>query len=412
MGQISITKIEVRKQIVKLYYEVSEDLRPYFRGGDCYELEYDVDVDQVPESLLVLPLVCNVLPVIWLTDSTLIINSIDRCFFESLDQVKAGYIQMYPMLEFKGRIQVGQIVENQTSGNKSIALFSGGVDAYSTLISHLDESPILFTIWGSDVKRTDIEGWNNIWKLTDVACQEYGLDKAFVKSNFRELVDEDRLTEIVKGSGEGWWHGFQHGIAIVSHTIPLAYVFGAKNVYMASTYCYKNKNYTCASDPTIEGMMRFATSSVIHDRYDLNRQDKLELLCKFHNETGKKIPLHVCWITTNGENCCSCEKCYRTMMGILAEGANPQIYGFSYGNGKIAQIGLDIKYTIKISQPNIFFWKDIQNRFKENVPYMSAPKELRWIYNFNFDKVNEKPSGLRMQIHLVADKFLKCLGIR
>ena len=30
-----------------------------------------------------------------------------------------------------------------------------------------------------------------------------------------------------------------------------------------------------------------------------------------------------------GDNCCMCEKCYRTMAGLWAEGENPENYGFS-----------------------------------------------------------------------------------
>ena len=46
---------------------------------------------------------------------------------------------MYPQLSFGGNLVVDHIVENKNSANKSAAMFSGGVDAFNTLISHIVE---------------------------------------------------------------------------------------------------------------------------------------------------------------------------------------------------------------------------------------------------------------------------------
>lgn len=48
--------------------------------------------------------------------------------------------------------------------DKVATFFSGGVDAFSTLISHIDETPELFTLWGNDILYDNQSGWKNVEK--------------------------------------------------------------------------------------------------------------------------------------------------------------------------------------------------------------------------------------------------------
>ena len=77
----------------------------------------------------------------------------------SRNDFKQGYIDMYPKVDFKGTLIASNIIDNSYIPSKRTAsFFSGGVDAFSTLISHVDEKPVLVTLWGSDIKLTDIKG--------------------------------------------------------------------------------------------------------------------------------------------------------------------------------------------------------------------------------------------------------------
>jgi len=53
---------------------------------------------------------------------------------------------MYPEFSFKGKINVKNIIKNTYSNDNSLVLFSGGVDAFQTLLSHIDEKPYLLTL--------------------------------------------------------------------------------------------------------------------------------------------------------------------------------------------------------------------------------------------------------------------------
>ncbi len=77
-------------------------------------------------------------------------------------------------------------------------------------------------------------------------------------------------------SGDGWWHGFQHGIQVIGHAAPITCLMGKSTVYFASSFTSKEKGIiTCASDPTIDNHLRFCQVKVVHDGYEFDRQDKV-----------------------------------------------------------------------------------------------------------------------------------------
>lgn len=100
-------------------------------------------------------------------------------------------------------------------------------------------------------------------------------------------------------------------------------------VYIASTNCPEDGHVSCASHPTIDNKISFFGCSVIHDGFNANRQDKSESFVEFCNKSGKPLKLHVCYETQDGNNCSNCEKCLRTIFGIIAEKDDANKYGFS-----------------------------------------------------------------------------------
>lgn len=43
-------------------------------------LEYNYDVSDIPLSILAIPFVANVVPLVWITNSTIVINELDKSF--------------------------------------------------------------------------------------------------------------------------------------------------------------------------------------------------------------------------------------------------------------------------------------------------------------------------------------------
>lgn len=387
MNNVTLNKVIVNKNRVDYEYIADGLIKEYLKLDNKFFVEYNIDISDIPESILVIPFLCNMLPISWVCDAEIKVNEIDKVFYESIKDFKQGYINMYPKVAFKGSLIVNKIVDNSyiTSENTA-AFFSGGVDAFSTLISHVDEKPTLVTLWGSDVKLSDVEGWNIVKKHAIETAKEFYTNNVFIKTSFRLFLEEGKLGDLVyKKAGDYWWHGFQHGIGLIGHIAPYAYKNKLSKVYIASSFTEKEKGkVTCASDPTIDNFVRIASCETIHDGYEFTRQDKVHNIVTFKRESNKKFELRVCWESEGGRNCCSCEKCYRTIYGIIAEKANPYELGFDIDD--IDKIEKELKYKIVLSNILIPLWKDIQNRFIDNKEFLY--EQYRWIYDVDFDNIN------------------------
>lgn len=369
---------------LRVGYEISPELEPYFMAERVFEVEYSEDISAVPESVLVIPFVCNVLPIVWLTDAVLELPELDKEFYEGIPGVLAGYRNMHPMMEFKGTVRAKKWVNNSyTATNKVAALFSGGVDAFATLIAHAAEKPHLVTIWGADVKLTDTEGWARVKQHAEDTCHIYNLPAPLlVRSNFRIMVNEGDLCSLVIDSGDDWWHGFQHGIALLGLSAPVAYLQQWKTLYIASSFTPDNKAI-CASDPTIDNQLHLVSTRVWHDQYEHHRQQKVTHIVEHCRATGHTAPLRVCWITSGGTNCCKCEKCQRTIFALLAEGEDPADYNFPEWRSGIAGTKHWTPKYCRHTPRHRKVYAQIQARFHETQAYKDDPA-INWFYKVDF----------------------------
>lgn len=388
MESISIFPIITEGNKIIIPFECTSQLKSFFPLSQ-FEISYSESIENVPTSIAVIPLICNLLPIIWLTDSILKVDALDKDFYESIEAFKSGYISMYPQMCFKGKMEINRLEENHTKSphKQAATFFSGGVDAFATLIAHLDEHPTLLTVRGADIKLNDQVGWNNVTKHVEETCQELNCNHIYITSNFRSFLDEGALSRFVEKSGDGWWHGFQHGIGLLGLAAPIAWVQNFKTIYIASSYTV-NDHVTCASHPSIDNNIRYFDCKIRHDQYEYTRQNKITHICDFVRSTGKSISLRVCWESRGGKNCCTCEKCLRTIYGILAEGVNPVKMGFSQIAGHYDALKKRIQNQIIFNFISTPFWIDIQKRFIENKARLQYGPDINWIYDYDFKKAN------------------------
>lgn len=373
-------------------YELNGKWKELLKEKEPMFIEYDFNIEDVPSSILVIPFLCNILPISWVFDLQIIVNELDKQFYECIPEVKNGYINMHPMIPMLGKLEVEKIEENTYEPKTVGALFSGGVDATNTMIQHINEKPILLTLWGSDIKLNDQTGWERVKKHHIDVAKEYGLDYSFVKTNFRTMLDEQALTSYVRQKVNGeWWHDFQHGIAILGHIAPIAYLKKMKTLYIASSHTEKTrKNICCASDPTIDNYVRYGSCRVIHDGYELSRQDKVHNICEFaENNKDKNIFLRVCWKSNGGENCCECEKCYRTIIEIIAEKKDPNDFGFNFTAEKRKKMMKEMPKIEYVKYNRAYFYSDAQDTFLKNYTEEETPPDLKWFRTFKIK--NKKP---------------------
>ena len=383
--------IDVGKPVLKggryvVPFSVPNELSPFFRGDEFW-FECP-DAGEVPGSIAVVPAVASLIPFAWAFGCELRVASLDKTFYNSLPEIRKGYIGMLRGLELGGSIVVKELVDNSCGckdGNP-ILLFSGGVDACCTLARHADERPHLITVWGADINCDNHEGWNVVNQHSNSVAASLSLDYSYVKSNLRAMIDYrrlDGLPEMLR-LGFNWWHDFQHGIGLISLAAPLAYHLGAPVIYIASTFTLKDKgNYVCASDPTIDSYFASGFTGCVHDGYELSRQDKVDAIVRYFERSAARFNLRVCFHVQSGRNCCRCEKCARTILEILAAGGVPKDFGFDYAPWQFDILMWRMRYVFRLTKP--FYYHDIANAARGNG--VTLPRSVNWLYSDDLDAI-------------------------
>lgn len=415
MEKIVINHIIKHKNIIEYDFCVSDRLKKIF-SGKPFIIEYPESIEMVPDSVAIIPFVCNVLPIIWLTNAELVVDSLDKTFYESISKIKNGYEEMFPESDFLGKITVSEIIEcKRILKNKCAAFYSGGVDSMHTLLSHKMEKPDLISIWGSDISYDNEDGWNLVHKAIEEAAKKYNLKDVVIRSTFREYDREGVLDKnFCKQLKDGWWHGVKHGLGLLGHVAPYAYMHGITTMYIASSNCSSDKNVRCASDPRIDNQVKFAECQVVHDGYEFNRQDKLRNIAKYNSNEERILPLHVCWESQLGNNCCRCEKCYRTIVGLIIEKEDPIKYGFFDTNETIKDIKKSVIYSGIMNDALSREWRHIQKRIidvKKELKSSDYWKCIKWIEKINFQEYQtiKKPLVYRIKKRLYRIKILRVI---
>ena len=332
---IVLDRINVLGDTLEYEFSFSKCLRKYFAFSEKFYVKYEFSVEQIPNAILVIPFICNVLPIAWVLDAKIVCDELDKDFYESIERFKKGYIDQYPDISFLGMVYPKKLIDTKTINedrHNVVMFYSGGVDATATMIRHLQEKPLLVTLWGADLMPGDEGGWKVVYSNNYNTARLFGLDYTYVKTSFRTFINEIELHELVKAinEGYGWYHDFSHGIGIISHAAPITYYYGADLVYIAASVTDNDKEFYGASMPFIDENVKWAGIRVIHDGFHLNRQEKLDYISSYMKQNKKEIPLRVCWEIRDGNNCCHCEKCYRTLAGLLLTDSDPRRFGFDF----------------------------------------------------------------------------------
>lgn len=397
MGNLlKITDVVVEEKRIEVAYEACGEWGRIFNQEEKFYVEYTSNISKTPKSIAVIPILGTFLTLTWLFDAKLVVPELDEDFYNAIPEIKKGYQTMYPHLELKGTVEVEKIVKNEGKAKGSAQLFSGGADAFCTLFEHIEEKPKLISVWGADIQEKNEEGWEVVRQHIENTAKKFNLEYEIIKSNFREILSSHiHSQEVLKKSGDGWWHGFQSGTGMLTLVAPYAFCRKVDKLYIASSFTQEQwGTYTCSSDPVIDNEIRFCGCQVFHDGYELNRQQKIGKICDFARVNDTDIPLRVCWKSKEGDNCCRCEKCHRTMLEIYAEGEDPKNYGFLYTED-FDTVMRQLKQEA-IREYHLYYAQKI---LKKNYKKREVIKELRWVYTETFQNtakeyvyVEENPS--------------------
>lgn len=326
-NDIILKKITLNKTIISYEFETCGNISKLLKKQELW-IDYGSPINNIPESILTIPFISIMLPLIWVSNATLWITKIDRTFYDATFKLRRAYSDLYPNFSLKGKIIPSYIIDNYLPiKNDGFMLFSGGLDAHTSYIRNIDIIKQLINIQGWYKSRNEINkvAENDFSKIS-IFAKKNNLEFYGIKSNFATLVSLKYYKKYAKKMGDSLWHGFQHSMAFISITIPLVYKKNGGQIIIASSFTVGDER-VCASYPTTDNEFRFAKhGKVKHDGFELSRQDKIRLIVNHQKNIKTSYPIQVC--SFNNGNCCKCEKCFRTILGLIAEGANIEDFGF------------------------------------------------------------------------------------
>lgn len=393
MNHIILNEIEIKDTIIYFRFETRGKIADLFLYNELW-IDYGQEMKGVPYSILVIPFVSIVLPLAWVTDATIWIKEIDRTFYESTFNIRRAYADLYPNYPLKGKIVPSYIVENDMEKkDDGYMLFSGGIDAHTSYINNIKSIKYLVNIqgWYSSVDENNTVANADFKDLNEFAVKQ---DREFYgfRSNFAKLVSVDRYRYYAKKVGDSLWHGFQHSMAFISITIPMVYKNGGGLIIIASSFTVGDER-VCASYPTTDNEFKYAHHGFVkHDGFEFSRQDKIKIIVDYQRSIGERYIIRVC--SFNDHNCCKCEKCFRTILGLVSEGAELTDFGF-YLDKPILEFYQDYfrehLALFGVKNESITHWPFIKKRMKENYERLTQYKDfIDWYLTYDFTKEKKK----------------------
>jgi hypothetical protein len=189
--------------------------------------------------------------------------------------------------------------------------FTAGVDAFFTVLRH-PECKRYVNVLGLDMPLRNQAAYDRLLGRLSGAASELGATMIPMSTNVRETL-----------WGQMPWESFSSGAALAGTFLVLEREFGT--ILIPSSYEYRTlftadasrrKRRTWGTHPLSDPLYSTSRTQIIHEGMSHSRIQKTEFISN-HEIVLKN--LHVCFQgqDTHGQddtNCCTCSKCYRTMI--------------------------------------------------------------------------------------------------
>jgi len=192
------------------------------------------------------------------------------------------------------------------------AFFSGGVDSFFTLLrDRATAAPgerraiqDLITIWGFDISLDQPAAFARLRERHAVIASLVGKDLIDVTTNLRATR-----------WSEAQWSYLAHGAGLASIALAMERRLGT--VYIAGGGGYRGL-HPWGSHSVTDPLFSTRATAIVYDGVAFLRSEKIEFLSDSELALDG---LRVCYETWTDENCGTCEKCIRTMIGLEICGA-------------------------------------------------------------------------------------------
>jgi hypothetical protein len=389
MSEIRIEESSADCNVIQSEISYSPDLRRFFSGED-FHAEYSVDISDVPETVLTVPVLAQVCPVAWMQGADVYVDTVDATFLDSLLALREALLDMYPDLMEGGDIYYRESVE-QTGGSEfegAGLLFTGGVDSTSSFVRHRDENPALINIQGWTVRLDDHEKWQGVKGHLEKFGSDHGVANLYVRSNMMSFLNNVMLiAHSDPNVGGAWYSSVGHGVGLPGLCAPLAYATGITDLYMSPSQ-WDGIELPWGSRPEIVDNVAWSRTETHLTGFEDTRQERIQTIADYVKTGGANdVTLVVCSDET-GQNCGRCEKCCRTAVGLLLAGLDPSDHGipfdsrtFSYIRKQFESGNWDFR-----KDEHVHHWEDLQSHASvEETQYEGTRQFLEWLREANFE---------------------------
>ena len=383
--QIAVDRPELSGNTIRFRLHVPRPFRKYFLNDVSY-VQYDgIDLKKVNNSLLAIPVISMIAPIAWAIGADIHAAELDASYLRCLAKVKDAYRSVHTNFSFSGDISAEKVIPNKFDGDRTGLLFSGGVDSLTSYLRHRDLKPDFISIWGlPDIPPFEERFWDRMWTDIRSLADLDGITTFQVKTDMFRNINHELLT---RQFGTGWFVGVAFGLFMLGLCAPVTAVRQIKTILIASSYT-KDYKGSSGSHPLIDNHVSWAGVKVIHDGFELSRQQKLNYLCKEQN-AGYLSHLRVCWDSALKTNCGDCEKCMRTIVGLVIEGIDPNNCNFHVGRKTLPLIrDCFRKGRIALSESQNFMWRDLQKHIPDQIndDIYGSREFLEWLKEYDLSQ--------------------------
>ncbi len=357
---------------------------------DRISVQYDIEVDSVDSSIMNIPAVAALVPVAWATGADIYVEAIDADYLDSLARVKAVFGRWFPQFSFSTVIDAPRIVRNKCEHSRKALLFSGGIGSMTSFLRNKGSCPALINVWGADHPSEEQNEEKRFiqWKDKYLSCDFAGSEIHFVRTNIgsvinNKLLTDDFVKEHIKDAD--WWQTTSHGLIYTGLSAPITMAKGAATLLVASSFT-RDCSLPHGSHLFNFADVRWAGTKVTYDSSDLSRQQKIRTQLSGNQEYYRYI--HVCPLSFDRvHNCSICEKCWRTIVGLIMEGIDPNRCNFKVRRG-ILDCAKEILMNgwMHLDYDETILWKDLQVHIPDHIADNSygARPFLEWLKGFDF----------------------------
>ncbi|MDB5054244.1 MAG: hypothetical protein JWM44_2294 [Bacilli bacterium] len=384
-----------------IYYGL--DVKKFFTGEPFFS-QYTLEITDVPQSILNIPLLASLMPVAWAAGADVYVQELDKQYYESLLTLKAEFSAMYPKMNLSGTLHVARLVDNQKVNvvTRSAIFFTSGVDSMATFIRKKQENPYFITIWGADVFCNQKEFWREVTVETEQFGRKHGIESLFIKSSLRSFLNEHVIGYYFGRFLIDWWVGVQHAMGMVGLCAPIAYLKHIQQIYIPSSFPVEHsKIEQHGSSRRLDNQIKWSGTEVKLEALELWRQEKVKLIAEYIRHEDPELQLRVCWNNPVYGNCSQCEKCARTIVALITEGIDPNHHGFKATPQSIDDFRNSILKLWLNNTGYIFVeWDKIKQRSLQQIEQMDrqyAPF-FHWLHQIELKKRNSPLRFFALQL--------------